>query len=394
MTHQWRGWISRLIVFALLVGGFFGVAFAIPDVLIRFARVLPENYAQNAAELMRKGDYAAAQRVCERRIEQFSYDFSAHYLLAEALARQKNYNDAAHTIKTIGAKLPAARANRGATLGYDEPRTYQLLAQYLWADGKFQEAGEMARAAWDAGAPVLEIFQGEAHLQDLKTKAAAAGTMGIKIRDDQLFARATSALKDLGTTEAKVSAALLYAEWSQHADGVGTSTEQMLQDAINFAPGMQGARLALAYYFEREGVADAATSLTQEVHASIGSRVLNAQDFKTGAGASATTRTLSMGRNGKAEIQLNTGVYRMTNLLFGAAGSNALALYPVVIIRSGAQELTRIYVDSKTPRVYDLPLWPKGVPKNLRLTFEFSNDEYDPFTRADRNVLFSDIMLY
>ena len=69
-------------------------------------------------------------------------------------------------------------------------------------------------------------------------------------------------------------------------------------------------------------------------------------------------------------------------------------MYPILIIKSGGKEVHRLYLDSDAPRVYDLPLWPGGAPKNLELGFEFINDEFDAFTRKDRNVALYDLMLY
>ena len=69
-------------------------------------------------------------------------------------------------------------------------------------------------------------------------------------------------------------------------------------------------------------------------------------------------------------------------------------MFPIVLIKNGDKELARLYLDSPEPHLYDLELWPEGAPKQLDLRFEFINDVWDPYTKADRNVILSDIVLH
>jgi len=53
---------------------------------------------------MRRGDYAAAEAIVRRRIVTAYYDFDAHYLLADGMAQQKKYTEAAAVMKDVLAQ--------------------------------------------------------------------------------------------------------------------------------------------------------------------------------------------------------------------------------------------------------------------------------------------------
>jgi tetratricopeptide (TPR) repeat protein len=382
-----------LIVFVLLCAGFGAAAFAIPALISRFARVLPDNYYQSAARLIHEDRFAEAQQVAQKRIRQFTYDFTAHYVLAEALARQKKFKEAADVMKLVLKKVPAAIHNKVTAIGYDEPRTFALLSLFLWNAGNYFEAGEMARASFDEGASDVDISGAEAPMARLTNAEAgyAAARLALKTGNAPLHSQA---LQTLLKNNHEFDSLLEQARWRARYNHQTTAVAELLSSTLALPGVTPRALLEAKCEFQRDRMEDQATSASAKLQQLKTVRHISPDSFQLPAGAAVQSDSLLIGRVGTAEAKVNTGVFRVTNLMFSISGTPALSLYPIMIIRDGDKELTRVYADAPRGRVYDLPLWPGGAPKNLDLAFEFTNDAYDPFTRADRNVLISNITLY
>lgn len=392
MLHASR---SRLLIFGVLAAAVLIGASLVPAGLVRFSRLLPENYRFIAAEAIRRGDYPAAIAITQRRIRQFSYDFEAHFVLADALARSGKPLDAAALMKEIFRKVPAVRSKNVLAIGYDQGRTYSNLADYLWQAGKYFESGEMLRAALDSGA---SLSQEEAELRfssaDLPPEARIAiARIALKMNDEKLFTEAVAAELS-GPEEISIPMNVLKSEWLETRKRSPSSAEEVLSETIAMHPDSTLANEALAAFYQRQGRQTRADELRASVAATTGSRAIGPGLFELPVGASVTTGSLVLGRNGTAAADVNTGVYRVTSLLIDANGSSALGLYPVVIARANGEELTRYYLDSSQPWVIDFAPWPKGAPKTVKLEFEFINDVYDPLTRADRNATFYQVLLH
>ena len=105
---------------------------------------------------------------------------------------------------------------------------------------------------------------------------------------------------------------------------------------------------------------------------------------------------VELSRNGEYTAgQLSTGAFRVCTLLLNGTGVPALGVYPVVVVKADGVEMTRIYMDSPdSPKIFESRLWPEGASKKLDFTLEFVNDVWDPYTKADRNIVIKNILLY
>ncbi|MBX7245624.1 MAG: hypothetical protein K1X53_08990 [Candidatus Sumerlaeaceae bacterium] len=396
-----KGLLPRSVLFLSLTVGFIAGVACVQPVLFHFSQLLPDNYRFIATEAMRAGNPARAEAIANRRIAKTYYDFEAHYVLAEALAGQKKYDEAVEVLKLVLRKLPAARSKKEQVLGYDEARTYSLLAKYLWSGHRYFEAGEMARAAIDCGTPVTARETAAAFGvagASLKSGAnpdesLALARVGLKLKAKAEFNGALAAL-DGQTSASRAEGAILSGLWTELYDADTTAAENKYRQAAASYVDEPAVKLALANFLQRHHCDEEATSLTGEIAKLPGTRPIGPGLFVLPTGGSAGTTFTMLRQNGTARADFNTGVYKVTRLLMNARGKSALGVFPILVVSSGGKEVTRLYLDSPQPHLYNLNIWPEGAPKMLDLRFEFINDVYDPYSKADRNVELSDMFLY
>lgn len=387
--------VKRIGLFCILVALFFGGAFSVPGILERFSRKLPENYRLIATEAINRGDHNRALQITERRINQFAYDFDALYIRADTQAKLGKPTEAADTMKEAMRRVPAARSSKVKSVGYDEAKTLLLTSRYLWQAGLFAEAAEMTRAAIDAGSSRVGEEQ-QQRLTKFPTdpEALLAQTsIAFRTRDMEGYRRLR---EELTTSSPRfvAEAAVLHSRWLEFIDRDFRGSLRLLRDGIRQIPHQPIIPLALANTLQRRGSTTESLATRAAVMNTTGCREIGPGLFQLPVGASATTSSIALGRNGSASAQINTGVYRVTSLLFSVSGSRALGIAPIVVVRVDGEEMARVYADPPNPKEFDLQLWPKGAPKNIKLEFEFINDAYDPVTRADRNVTISDVLLH
>lgn len=386
---------SRILIFCVLAAAVFFGASMIPTGLSRFSRLLSENYRFIADEAIRRGDYPTAIAIAQRRIRQFSYDFEAHYVLADALVRSGKPLEAAAVMKEILRKVPAVRSKNVLATGYDQGRTYANLAEYLWEGAKYFEAGEMLRAALDSGISLTpEDADRRFNPSNGPAEARiAAARIANKMNDEELFTELVNSELS-GPAEVAIPMTVLKSEWLELRQRSIGAAESVLSATLALNPDSPLAGEALAAFYQRRGHQARADELRTSVAATTGSRAIGPGLFDLPVGATVTTGSLSIGRNGTATAEVNTGVYRVTSLLLDAKGTPALGMYPVVIVRANGEELTRLYLDGLQPHAVDFGAWIAGAPKTVRLELEFINDVYDPLTRADRNAIFYQVLLH
>lgn len=385
----------RTVAFLFLLLLFFAAGINIQRVTIAFGRSQPENYEALAREALRLRDYSAAERYVEKRLAKKFYDFTALYLLGEIYAAKGDYDKAAEAIRQIFVRLPGARANQVQAVGFDEPKSYYLLALYSWKAKRYGVAAELFRAALDAGYPIPREDMAQ-YLPDsaLETnQGEAVARVALKIRDAKAFLHAVEVL--LAERKTKAIGELLLAEWMETVDKNPFAAEFRLRGALSVSPKDPALSLALANLYQRVfGGQESGARFRRLSYETTGVKVLGPGLFRLPAGHHAAERGLVMGRNGKATATVSTGAFRVTRLILNASGSWALGMYPVVIVRVDGQDVTWLYLDGLEPRVHDMELWPSGAPKDLTLEFEFINDAYEPISKADRNVVLHDILLY
>lgn len=379
---------ARVTLFGAMSVLFFAGAYSIPTIFELFSRTLPANYRAIARESLGHGEYADAEAIARKRLAQTSYDFDAYYLLAEALMRQGRQQEAADTLKMLSANALTARYKGIAAVGYDEAQMLGMLADALAKEGKATEAGEMTRAAMDAGANIATsnepVKNGKA---DPHAWAARANTL---MKRTDVTTLPTELMRDPSR-----DAAVIRALWTEIRDHQTSEAEDILRDALDDFPQDPTVKMALANHLQRN---HRCTTECEELMAGVrqttGARVISGSAFALPTGATATDDALLLGRNGEAKVQIQTGAFRVTSLLLNASGTPALGMFPIVSISSGGTELTRLYIDNPQPRLYDLELWPQGAPKSLDLSIKFLNDAYDPASKADRNVRLEHLMLH
>lgn len=380
------------VIFVLLAALFAGAVILIQPMFVGFSRLVPGSYLLQAQDLLAEGKTEAARALLKKQLQRQDYDFDARFLLAETYGRDAHWDQAVQEVLTILNKARSARNRPVLSSGFDEGTAYFLLGHYLWKSGNYISAGEAFRAAIDAGrsGQVEYPWADQAAALDTPSAAAAVATLALKMNDRPLFDRALESLVEQGSEDARARGAALKAQW--------------LADRNNGYEGAQAALMSVdnhedhLYLQSTSQSLCARFSLTKEpcslsLDPSPPGKV-NFANFSQDTGTELTTDSLLLSRNSSVSARIDTGVYRVHNLLVRASGTSALGMAPLLVIRSGEEELARLYLDGPQPRDYDLELWPDGAPKSLPLTFAFINDAYDPGSGADRNVTIHDVVLY
>ncbi len=387
--------IVRAVTFLVLLLLLFAAGMNLERITIAFGRSQPENYVALAREALRKQDYQAAQKIVESRLAKRFYDFDALYLLAEIYGAKGDYEKAADTIREVFLRLPGARANQVQSFGFDEPKSYYLFSQYLWAAKRYDEAGELLRAALDAGYPLRREQLAEyVPAKNISLpQARAVARLALKLREPGSFLQAVGLL--LNNKKTCVPGELYYAQWMELIDKNRVGADMRLRAALSVNPRDPAIALALANLQARAARSSAAEAYFRKMaYDTTGTKVIGPGLFKLNEGKYVEKRGLVLGRNGKVSAEISTGAYKVTRLLLNAEGTWALGMYPVVIVRVDGKDVAWLYLDGLQPHLFDLELWPSGAPKDLTLEFEFINDAYEPSSKADRNVVLRDILLY
>jgi hypothetical protein len=93
-----------------------------------------------------------------------------------------------------------------------------------------------------------------------------------------------------------------------------------------------------------------------------------------------------MTRNGKIWGRTDTGMFRTQSIIISASGSAAFGQSPLLVVRIDQQEVGRLYLDGPQPTLRMIVPKTDGLPKVLDLELEFTNDAFDPISRADRDI--------
>lgn len=379
----------RIALFLVLSGLLFGGTFLAPRVLSSFARAVPDNYVYLAEQALGRGDLGSAEKIVRRRIDRVYWDMQAHYLLARILATGGKPLEAADVVLETMHKVFTARGRDIRVTGYDEALALLRLSGYLWDGGRFFYAGEMYRAAVDAGADdvageLAKRTESSAVGKMPPEAATAAAGVFLKLQERPRFDQALAVLeKTAAGRENQARALVLRSRWVEAVEGDPHKALSLLSGLAGEAP---LAHLAKASLMRRLGRAADAERLESRLRADPGVRNVSLDRFSLPVGAVATSTSLEMSRRGTAAVQVQTGAFRVTDLLLMATGSPAFGLYPVIAVDCGSGEVLRLYLDGLQPYVASVPLYADGAPKELDLAVQFLNDAYDPATRADRGV--------
>lgn len=389
-----RSWRLRLMIFSLLAAMLFGTAAAAPWLLRHFARVFPDNYIRRAEEALKRGDSDLAARIARQRIDRVGWDMDAHYLLTRAQAASGKPEEAAATMLEAMRKAFTARGRQITVTGYDEALVFRLLGDYLWEAGRYQYAGDMYRAAIDGGAADVGrqlLDRGSAGWTP--EAAAAAALVFLKLHAREPFERALQALESAAAAERDRALTLvLRAQWIEQNDRDPERAMELLvrgEGSAQSSPAVLSeplVRLHLAGLLRRTRHAREGAELEEELRSEPGLRVIGFENFELPTGGVATSTVLQLSRRGTASAHVETGAFRVTNLLVQASAAPAFGQWPILVVSAGERELTRLYLDGLQPQALDLSLFPEGAPKLLKLELTFTNDAYDPVTRADRDI--------
>jgi tetratricopeptide (TPR) repeat protein len=367
-----------------------GVA-AIRPTFVRFASLVPDNYRALAQEAVANQDVAQAERIVRRRIEQEYYDFDARYLHARILQQSGQFGKSISVLSEIFPKAAAARGREVGASGYDEGLTYKLLAESYWNAGFFITAGEMFRAATDAGAANCipdVVLPDSSSAKDKDLAAFARGAAWLKSGNRKGFEKEQSHLAALTSSQRAIS---LRSALCFRADRTSGDCISELKAALSSFP--NDPMLAVQRHAVR-GSAFGKSALQDLSSATAGLRILPLDRFRLPPGGALTSDTISLSRNGSMSGQFDTGVFRVTNLLLVLSGSEAMGMWPAMTILSDGTELGRAYADTRLPQPLMLPIWPNGAPKSLNLEIRYDNDASDPVSKEDRNVFIHFAALY
>jgi tetratricopeptide (TPR) repeat protein len=380
------------MVFVVLTLGMVGLTLGLPMLFRGMSRVVPENYIYLATEAMKSGNHGRAQRILESRINKEWYDFTAHYLLAQAQEQAGEPAKAAQTMRDVLAKAIAirgrVRAEQAGYAGYDEAKTVQLLARYLWQSGRHGAAAEAWRHAMDLGSSVAyEDARGLPHPDGNSSlgEALAVGMLALRTGDGDLVGKAVSRLAEFGPSGSDLSAHIR-ARWLEERDHATTTAQALLITAIQSGPAFIPA-LSLSQMLQRHPPAQENTSQILSLALSdSGVRPVALSNLTLPNGASMDGGSLRMTRNGKVAGRVDSGMFQSNRILVATQATEAFGQWPVLVVRVNGEEVSRLYLDGLQPGLRVLGPWPDGLPKLVDLELEFINDAFDPITRSDRDI--------
>jgi tetratricopeptide (TPR) repeat protein len=356
------------------------------------SRVVPENYIFLATEAMKSGNHVKAQRILESRINKEWYDFTAHYLLAQAQEQAGKPAKAAQTMRDVLAKAIAirgrVRADQAGYAGYDEAKTVQLLARYLWQSGHYGAAAEAWRHAMDLGSSVAyEDVRGLPHPSEKSSieEALALGMLALRTGDGDILHKAVSRLAEFGPSGSDLSTHL-QARWLEEHDHATTTAQSLLISAIQTGPAFLPA-LTLSQMLQRHAPAqENTTQILSRVLSDSGVRPLALSNLTLPKGASMDGSSIRMTRNGKVTGRVDSGMFQSNRIIIATQSTEAFGLWPVLVVRVNGDEVSRLYLDGLQPGLRIVGPWPNGLPKLVDLELEFINDAFDPITRSDRDI--------
>ncbi len=391
LSVRWRLQLAVLLGLCLAL---VAIVLGFPILFHGMSRVVPENYGYLAREALQRGQYDRAESILERRINREWYDFAAHYILAEAQQRAGRPKDAAETMREVLRKAVAIRGrikgNQAGYSGFDEAKTVQLLARYLWESGEYLSATEVWRHAMDLGSSVA--------FEDVKSlpipssesspgQALGRGLLALRTGEGSVFGLAYSHLANAGPAGIDLGA-YLRSRWMAERENNTTTAETVLVSALDgpqpFLPA-----LALLQLLERQpptqtqpGTTETASRRTHDAQV----RPVSLSTFLLPQGASIDQDTIRITRRGILSATVDSGMFRSTRIIIAAEATEAFGQWPVLVVRVNGSEASRLYLDGTQPLLRVIGPWSNGLPKVVDLELEFTNDAYDPITRSDRDI--------
>jgi tetratricopeptide (TPR) repeat protein len=371
------------------------LVFSLPWVFAAMSRIVPENFYFLATEALNSGNKSRAEEIVRERIQKEWYDFNAHYLLGEILAAADKPDAAAEVMKET---LEKSRAIRGRVRpdqpgysGFDEAKSVQRLARYLWAAGHWLSAAEVWRHALDLGSTVAA--QDLANLSPMisdgePVQSLARAILAIHTENRNAFDSSINSLLRSGA-QGTEQVAVLRARWEEERAGNYPAAISTLIDGLKKSPESLLAKLALQNLAQRlSGDSSLPPEALEVLQAPLPSapRRVAFQGFQLGNGASLLDGGVRMTRNGKIWGRTDTGMFRTQSIIISASGSAAFGQSPLLVVRIDQQEVGRLYLDGPQPTLRMIVPKTDGLPKVLDLELEFTNDAFDPISRADRDI--------
>jgi len=390
--------VANLVLFGIMLVVILSVVLCVRPLGNWYIRFAPVNYAYICEKYLENEQPQKVLPIVETWETKHYYDFRAHYYEAQAYAAMGDPAKAADVMGTVLVKLPAARSRNLPLSGFDEAKTYDLMARYNWDAQKYTIAAELGCIAYDSGQKdfVEKLLSKEfrKHIDELPYEGKlAVSRFAIKARKFQI---ATVTLDSIQTNDPYVTGRkeVLKAHVAEQTDDAKTA-EDILAKCVKDLPALPGPKVALSNLYERQKQTTLSVQLMNEAEQTTAIKVIGLSQFNREAGMQITAKGLALSQNCEAHAKnITTGAYRVSNLIVNAYGTSALGVFPVLLVKIDGQLATRIYLDGVSPTVFDGYLWPDGASKKLDFEIDFINDIWDPHTRTDRNVILKNIILY
>ena len=360
----------------------------------------PESYRARCAEMLKAGNFSAAELEANRAIKRDKYDFDARFLLAESYSR-RGMNDAAYAElggmeKLVQNIIGVRRQNTG----YDLGRALYLMGMMDFKAGRFEQGTANLLRTIDeapdyisgppAGFTSIDTFIQNRFNESTNVQEQLALCRLLDAVGKQVPAR--QKLASIGATNPGVSeiARLLGAElnmfawWSTPSDTDLTllvaGVKEQLQNILASRPDYLG-RLWAMLLLGSDGkpTAPIKEDVFLQLLGNQPAKVILPQDFHVisptpANAASGWVRSFDLHHNGKVGSDFTLD--KPTRELWVVArGSSAMRAWPYAIVRLDGREIGRIYVRLDAYRPYIIPV--SVAAGKHTVEFEFLNAEWE-----------------
>ena len=371
----------------------------------------PEGYFHEASRFLEEGRHVEATEVLREALAKNPYDFEAQFLLAEVMHDSGDKEGAYAHLGGLESLSYAAAFRRGPVIGYDTGKFYYQMAMWDFAEGRIEQGvHHLLRVVDESPIYISNPPDGLPSVASLLSRRLETARSNEEIL---LYCRVLDAmgrkseargiLKQIGSAEPGKLPEIQILETEMDLLGLwfapddeallaGIRASRRRIDELlggSFADPIIGlsSRLLLGH-----DNTPARPLVDSELLPLLGNQAVLIQ--KPGDFHFVTSLTLSQM---PAESGLSFNIYGpgkavgelelprpARSLCVIARGSNAMAVWPYVVIRLDGREIGRRYLRHYAYRPYVLPV--EADAGKHRIEVEFLNDEFDKIYRTDTNV--------
>lgn len=400
-----------LTIWVLLVVGVSCILLAGRPLIRNYLQRQPEGYYLEATKDLKEGRHTKAVALLRDVLARNPYDFEAQFLLAKALHDSGDRDGAYTHLGGLESLSYAAAFRRGPVIGYDTGKIYYQMAIWDFEQRRIEQGVHHLLRVVDEspiylsnppnGLPSLEAFisqrlQNAASNEEILLYCRVLDAMGRKTEARDILKQIASAdltkLPELRILEAEMDLLALWFAPDDEALLAGIKTaRQKIDDLLAGSSGDPMIRLSsrLLLGHDNTPAKPLADPELLPLVEDIAFLIQSPQEFhfvtsltlaQTPAESGLSFNLYGPGR-AVADLELPRAA---KSLCIIARGSNAMVVWPYVVIRLDGREIGRRYLRHFAYRPYVLPV--EAEKGKHRIEVDFLNDEFDKSHRTDTNV--------